>query len=63
MDAPAVLWEAWREQVKQLFPRLHGHQQKSFAWMVLGVVLSGSAVLQRMRDRLIWNQCSQDAQY
>jgi len=52
MDAPTQLWEAWREQVKQLFPSLHGHQQKTLAWMVLGVVLSGSAVLQRMAEDL-----------
>jgi hypothetical protein len=48
MDAPTQFWEAWRTQVKQLFPDLHGHQQKALAWVVLGVVLSGSAVLQRM---------------
>jgi hypothetical protein len=52
MDAPALLWEAWRTQVKQLFPSLHGHQQKTLAWMVLGMVLSGSAVLQRMAESL-----------
>ena len=52
MDAPTLLWEAWREQVKQLFPYLHGHQQKTLAWMILGVVLSGSAVLQRMAESL-----------
>lgn len=52
MDAPKPLWEAWRAQVKQLFPSLHGHQQKTLAWMVLGVVLSGSAVLQRMAEGL-----------
>jgi hypothetical protein len=52
MDAPALLWDAWREQVKQLFPRLHGHQQQTLAWMVLGVVLSGSAVRQRMAEGL-----------
>lgn len=52
MDAPTQLWEAWRTQVKQLFPDLHGHQQKALAWVVLGVVLSGSAVLQRMAEGL-----------
>ncbi len=52
MDAPKQLWDAWRIQVKQLFPSLHGHQQKTLAWMVLGVVLSGSAVLQRMAEGL-----------
>jgi hypothetical protein len=52
MDAPTQLWEAWRAQVKQLFPNLHGHQQQTLAWMVLGAVLSGSAVLQRMTEGL-----------
>jgi hypothetical protein len=52
MDAPKQLWDAWHEQVKQLFPSLHGHQQKTLAWMVLGVVLAGSAVLQRMAEGL-----------
>ncbi len=52
MDAPKQLWEAWRTQVKQLFPDLHGHQQQTLAWIVLGVVLSGSAVLQRMAESL-----------
>lgn len=52
MDAPTQLWEAWSEQVKHLFPNLHGHQQKTLAWMVLGVVLSGSAVLQRISEGL-----------
>lgn len=52
MDAPTVLWEAWHKQVKQLFPCLHGHQQKTLAWMVVGMVLSGSAILQRMAEGL-----------
>lgn len=52
MDAPKQLWEAWHTQVKQLFPSLHGHQKRTLAWMVLGVVLSGSAVLQRMAEGL-----------
>jgi hypothetical protein len=30
---------------------------------VLGVVLSGSAVLQRMRDRLVWHWNGYDAQH
>lgn len=52
MDAFTALWEAWRTQVKQLFPSLHGHQQNTLAWAVLGVVLPGSAVLQRMAEGL-----------
>jgi hypothetical protein len=50
MQAPLVLWKQWHEQVKQLLVSLHGHQQKTLALMVLGIVLSGSAVLQRMAE-------------
>jgi hypothetical protein len=52
MDAPAQLWEAWRTQVKPVFPNLHGHQQKALAWTILGIVLSGSAVLPRLAEGL-----------
>jgi hypothetical protein len=50
MNAAVVLWENWQEQVKQLVVGIHGHQKKSLALMVLGIVLSGSAVLQRMAE-------------
>src|SRR5579859_2712949 len=50
MDASQVLWEKWQEQVKGLFPMLHGHQQKLLALMVAGIVVSGSAVLQRVAE-------------
>ena len=50
MEASQVLWEKWQEQVKGLFPMLHGHQQKLLALMVAGIVVSGSAVLQRMAE-------------
>ena len=63
MDAPTQLGEAWRAQVKHLFPSLPGHPQKALAWMVLGVVLSGRALLQGMRDQLVGEQCGQDAQH
>ncbi len=52
MDAPALVWERWNAQVKMLLPQLHGHQQKTLAWMILGMVLSGSAVLQRIAEGL-----------
>jgi hypothetical protein len=52
MDVPKVVWEAWHTQVKQLFPCLHGHQQKALAWMVVGIVLSGSVILQRVAEGL-----------
>src|SRR5947209_9170085 len=50
MDASQVLWEKWQEQVKGLFPKLHGHQQKLLALMVAGIVVSGCAVLQRVAE-------------
>jgi hypothetical protein len=52
MDASAVLWERWRAQVKELLPRIHGHQKKTLALFVIGIVLSGSAVLQRVAEVL-----------
>jgi Transposase DDE domain len=52
MQASVTLWEKWQEQVKQLWPSLHGHQQKGLALLVLGIVLSETAVLQRMAESL-----------
>jgi hypothetical protein len=50
MDASAVLWECWRTQVKELLPGIHGHQKKTLALFVIGIVLSGSAILQRAAE-------------
>ena len=50
MDASALLWERWKAQVKELFPKIHGHQKKTLALFVMGIVLSGSAVLQRVAE-------------
>ena len=50
MDASQVLWEKWQEQVKGLWPQLHGHQQKGLALLVAGMVISGCAVLQRVAE-------------
>jgi hypothetical protein len=52
MDASQVLWEKWQEQVKGLFPTLHGHQQKGLALIVAGMVVSGCAVLQRVAEEI-----------
>jgi len=52
MDASVVLWEQWQAQVKQLWPGIHGHQKKALALGVLGVIFSGSAVLQRMAESI-----------
>lgn len=59
MDASQVLWEKWEEQVKGLFPNLHGHQQKLLALLVAGMVVSGCAVLQRVAEDIAlqgWSQ-------
>ena len=65
MDASIVLWEHWQEQVKQLLPGIHEHQQKTLALGVLGVILAGSAVLQRMAESIQERGRSrgEDAQY
>ena len=52
MDASQLVWEKWHQQVKELFPMLHGHQQKLFALLVLGMVGSGCAVLQRVAENI-----------
>ena len=52
MDASQVFWEKWQEQVKGLFPKRHGHQQKQLALMVAGIVVSGCAVLQRVAETI-----------
>src|SRR5258708_32286317 len=52
MDVYNVLWERWRGEVKDLLPEIHGHQKKTLALFVLGIVLSGSAVLQRVAENV-----------
>jgi len=52
MDASALLWKQWHKQVKDLFGSMHGHQKKTLAFFVIGIVLSGTAVLQRMAEHL-----------
>ncbi len=50
MDTCSVLWENWQEQLKEVLPGIHGHQKKTLALFVLGIVLSGSAVMQRVAE-------------
>ena len=52
MDSSSVLWENWQTQVKELLEGIHGHQKKTLAFLVLGMVLAGSAVLQRVAEVL-----------
>jgi hypothetical protein len=42
MDTSSVLWTNWYEQLKEVLTGMHGHQKKSLALFVLGIVLSGS---------------------
>lgn len=50
MDTSIILWEHWQNQVKQFFEGVHGHQKKTLALVVLGIILAGSAVLQRIAE-------------
>jgi hypothetical protein len=52
MDASKTLWDGWREQVKQLVPTIHGHQKKTLALFVLGAILAGSVVMQRVAESI-----------
>ena len=65
MDAVSVLWTNWQEQMNDLLTGLHGHQKKTLAFFVLGIVLSGGAVLQRVAETLSerGESRSQDAQH
>src|SRR2546421_613859 len=59
MEASTILWKQWQEQVKDLLPSIHGHQKKTLALSVLGIVLSKSAVLQRMAESIYVHGISQ----
>ena len=52
MDTSRVLWTNWQEQLKEVLPGIHGHQKKTLALFVLGIVLSGSAVMQRVAETI-----------
>src|SRR3984893_2757244 len=47
-----ILWKHWTHQIGELFPSMHGHQQKTLASLVQGIVMSGSVVLQRIAETL-----------
>src|ERR1700688_2933567 len=40
------------DRVKEIFPHLYGHQQKGLAFAVLGIALTGEAVLQRLAEEV-----------
>jgi hypothetical protein len=52
MNASITLWEKWQEQVKEMLAGVHGHQKKTLALCTLGIILSQSAVLQRMAEEV-----------
>jgi hypothetical protein len=52
MDTCSVLWTNWQEHLKKLLPGMHGQQKKTLALFVLGIVLSGSAVMQRIAETI-----------
>jgi hypothetical protein len=39
-------------EVKEVFAKMHGHQKKTLALLVIGIVLGGSTVLQRVAEGL-----------
>jgi hypothetical protein len=49
---PSYYGSNGKSRVKQLLSGLHGHQQKVLALCVLGIIVSGSAVLQRIAEGL-----------
>ncbi len=59
MDASVVLWEHWHGQVKHFFEGVHGHQKTALALMVIGIILSGTAVLQRIAESVYLHGISQ----
>lgn len=53
MDTFSALCAAWYEQVKSFFPKMHGHQQKTLAFFLIGVMRAGSIVLPRIAEALL----------
>ncbi len=52
MDASDVLLTQWIEQVKQIWSGMHHYRQEGLALAVLGIVLTGNAVMQRVAEIL-----------
>ena len=52
MDASDVLLAQWNEQVKQIWSGMHQYRQRSVALAILGIVLTGNAVMQRVAEIL-----------
>jgi Transposase DDE domain len=52
-NAFSPLCTVWQEQVKELFPNLHGHQSKTLALFVWGAIQGKSMVVQRVAEELL----------
>jgi hypothetical protein len=52
MDASDVLLAQWTEQVKQIWSGMHQYQQECVALAILGIVLTGNAIMQRVAEIL-----------
>jgi hypothetical protein len=52
MNAPERLWRQWSDQLRAVWPALHGHRSKTLAFFVLGVVLAATARLPRVAEAL-----------
>jgi Transposase DDE domain len=52
MDASDVLLAQWEQQVKEIWKHWHVYRQESLAIAVLGIVLAGNAVMQRVAEAL-----------
>jgi hypothetical protein len=52
MDASDVLLAQWTEQVKRIWSGMHRYRQEGLALAVLGIVLTGNAVMQRVAETL-----------
>jgi hypothetical protein len=53
MNAFSPLCTVWHQQVKDFFEHLHGHQSKTLALFVLGVMRAGSIVLAQVAEALL----------
>jgi len=52
MDASDILLAQWIEQVKQIWHGMHQYRQESVALAIVGIVLAGNAVMQRVAETL-----------
>lgn len=52
MDASDVVLAQWSQQVKHIWSELHQYQQQGIALAILGIVLAGNAVMQRVAEVL-----------